>query len=132
VKDNVKLNILTPGKEIFSGHIIDLNTENEEGKLELLPNHVAIITTVTPTVTTFTTVDKKKHSLFTSSGVLRMNNNEINLLCEAAEWPEEIDIDRAKEAKEKAEALLKQNSKIDTGRAELKLKRAVSRIRAKS
>jgi F-type H+-transporting ATPase subunit epsilon len=132
MEDKMKLNILTPDRKVFSGDIVDLNTENEDGRIELLPNHVAIISTLSPAVTTFTTVEGKKTKLFTSTGVLKMLDNEINMLCEAAEWPEEIDINRAEEAREKAEDLLKKKEKVDTNRAELKLKRAVSRIRAKS
>lgn len=132
MEDKMKLNILTPDRKLFSGDIVDLNTENEEGRIELLPNHVSLISALSPAVTTFTTVDGKKTKLFTSTGVLKMLDNEINMLCEAAEWPEEIDLDRAEEARDKAEALLKEKEKVDTNRAELKLKRAVSRIRAKS
>lgn len=131
MEDKIKLNILTPNRKLFSGEIVDLNTQNEKGRLEILPNHVAIITTLVPTVTTFTPVEGEKRKLFTSTGVLRMDENEINMLCEAAEWPEEIDANRAEEAKEKAEELLKKNANIDLKRAELKLKRAIARLHAK-
>lgn len=131
MEESMKLNILTPDKKLFSGQIVDLNTENENGRFELLPNHVPVITSLVPAVTSFTTVEGKKTKLFTSTGVLKMEANEINLLCDAAEWPEEIDVERAKEAKEKAEDMLKKKEKTDSKRAELKLKRAVARIRAK-
>lgn len=129
--DILKVNILTPEKKIYAGEVKELTTENEIGRLEILPNHVAMVTSLVPTVTSFTTADNNKQKLFTSSGVLRITKNEINLLVETAEWPEEIDINRAEEAKRKAESLLKEKEGIDYRRAELKLKRAVARIRAK-
>jgi F-type H+-transporting ATPase subunit epsilon len=132
MKNSIKLNVLTPEKKIFSGEVIDVNTENELGRLEILPNHVDMITVLNPTVTSFTTADGKKQKLFTSTGVLKVEDNEINLLCEAAELPEDIDVSRAEEARKKAEQLLKDKGDIDYKRAELKLKRAMARIRAKS
>ena len=132
MEDSMKLNILTPDKKLFSGQVVDLNTENENGRFELLPNHVPVITSLVPAVTSFTTVEGKKTKLFTSTGVLKMEDNEINLLCDAAEWPEEIDEERAREAKEKAEDMLKKKEQTDSKRAELKLKRAVARLRTKS
>jgi F-type H+-transporting ATPase subunit epsilon len=129
--DILKLSILTPEKKVFNGEVKELTTENELGRLEILPNHVAMVTSLTPTVTSFTNNDGKKQKMFTASGVLSIEDNEINLLCEAAEWPGDIDINRAEKAKEKAETLLKEKEGIDYKRAELKLKRAVARIRAK-
>lgn len=129
--DILKLSILTPEKKVFNGEVKELTTENELGRLEILPNHVAMVTSLTPTVTSFTNTDGKKQKMFTASGVLSIENNEINLLCESAEWPEDIDLNRAEKAKEKAETLLKEKEGIDYKRAELKLKRAVARIRAK-
>lgn len=129
--DTLKLNIITPDREIFNGDVSELTTENEIGRLEILPNHVPMVTALIPTVTSFTTPEGEKRKLFTSTGVLRINNNELKVLAENAEWPEEIDLKRAEEAKIKAEELLKEKEKVDYKRAELKLKRAVARIKAR-
>jgi F-type H+-transporting ATPase subunit epsilon len=129
--DTIKLNIITPERKVFDGEVSELTTENDIGRLEILPNHVPMVTSIIPTVTTFTTVDGKKLKLFTSIGVLRIENNQLNLLSEDIEWPQEIDIKRAEEAKIKAEQLLKEKENIDYKRAELKLKRALARIKAK-
>lgn len=131
MSENLKLTILTPERKIFSGEVRELTTENDMGRLEILPKHVAMITLLIPTVTTFTTLDGKKLKLFTSTGILKIENNDINLLCETAEWPEEIDINRAEEAKKKAEQLLRVKRNIDYKKEELRLKRALARIKAK-
>lgn len=127
----IKLTILTPERKIFSGEVKELSTENEFGRLEILPKHVAMITTLNPTVTSFTTMEDKKLKLFTSTGVLKIENNELNLLVETAEWPEEIDINRAEEARKKAEKLLTGGKNINSKKDELRLKRALARIKAK-
>lgn len=127
---NLKLTILTPEKKIFEGDIRELTTESEVGRLEILPEHIAMITSLVPTVTSFTTRDDKKLKLFTSTGVLRVEGEELNLLCETAEWPDEIDLSRAEEARKKAEQLMHEEA-FDHRTAELKLRRAMARIKAK-
>lgn len=129
--DIIKLNIITPERKVYDGEVSELTTENDIGRLEILPNHVPMVTSIIPTVTTFTTVDGNKQKLFTSTGILRIENNELNLLSEDAEWPQEIDVKRAEEAKNKAEQLLREKENVDYNRAELKLKRALARLRAK-
>ena len=55
----------------------------------------------------------------------------VTVLAEAAEWPGEIDVERAKQAKERAEARLQaHNEDLDPLRAEMALRRAVTRIKA--
>jgi F-type H+-transporting ATPase subunit epsilon len=129
---NLKLIILTPERKFFEGDVKELTTENDNGRLEILPKHIDLITSLVPTVTSFTTTEDKKIKIFTSAGVLRVEDNELNLLCETAEWPEEINLDRAVDARKKAENLLKAREKTDHTKAELKLKRALARIKVKS
>lgn len=130
MSENLKLTILTPERKIFNGEVKELNTENELGRFEILPRHLNMITFLVPTVTSFTTIDGRKQKLFTSSGILKISNNELSLLCETAEWPEEIDINRAEEAKKKAEQLLRKKQETDYKKEELRLKRALARIKA--
>jgi F-type H+-transporting ATPase subunit epsilon len=128
---NLKLTILTPERKIFNGEVKELNTENEFGRLEILPSHIAMTTSLVPTVTMFTTVDGKPLRLFTSTALLKIENNELILICETAEWPEEINIDRAEEALKKADKLLHAKHGEEHLKAELKLRRALARIKAK-
>lgn len=55
-------------------------------------------------------------------------NNQLKILCDVCEWPEEIDLKRAKEAKERAEQRLAHKDGIDIKRAQLALNRALARI----
>lgn len=127
----LKLTILTPERKIFYGEVKELNTENELGRLEILPKHITMITSLTATVTSFTTLDGEKHKLFTSTGMLKVEDNVIDMLTETAEWPEEIDISRAEGARIKAEKLIKEKKEMNHHKSELKLKRALARIKAK-
>lgn len=132
MKNILKLTIITPEKEFYSGEVLDLVTENESGRLGFLPEHVAMVTVLKPSVTTFTEKDGKKLKAFTSSGILSIKNNEISIMCDASEWPEDIDINRAEEAKKRAEMRLKENTGVNMNRTEIALKRALMRIKARN
>ena len=128
----LKLTIITPEKEFYSGEVLDLVTENEYGRIGFLPEHIAMVTVLEPSVTTFTEKDGKKRKAFTSSGLLSIKDDEINLMCDASEWPEDIDIKRAEEAKKRAELKLKNKTGVNMSRTEVSLMRALMRIKARS
>ena len=61
-------------------------------------------------------------------GFLEITGDAMSILAEVAEWPDEIDLERAKKAKERAKKrLAAKEADIDTARAELALKRALIR-----
>ena len=61
-----------------------------------------------------------------------MDSRGITILSDAAEWPDEIDVQRAMAAKERAESRIRSNDgNIDIARAELALRRALIRLEAK-
>lgn len=128
---SLKLNIVTPEKEFYNGEIVELITENDFGKIGVLANHMPMITTIKPAITTFKDASGKVLKAFISTGVLKVSNNEINLLCEACEWPEDIDIERAKEAKKRAEERLSKKGSVDINRAEIALQRALLRLKVR-
>ena len=128
--DTLKLSILTPEKELYSGDISELSTETTEGDIAILPDHMPMITMLKPTVTTFTTTDGKKLSAFTGSGLLKVGDGSLSLMCEVSEWPADIDKERAEEARKRAEERLKEAKGTDTERAELSLMRAIGRLKA--
>lgn len=129
MKNHIKLTILTPEKEFYSGEILSLNTENYEGGFGILANHVPMISPLKPTVTTFTDINGKELKAFTSTGILRVMDGEVEMLCSACEWPENIDEARAREDIAKAEERLLHKDKIDVRRAESALLRSLMRIK---
>ncbi len=131
MEKHIKLTILTPEKEFYSGEITSLNTEGDDGRFVILANHVPMISPLKPTVTTFTDVSGKKLKAFTSTGVLRVIHGEVKMLCSACEWPENIDIERARQAKERAEERLRHKDGIGFKRTENAILRALERIKTK-
>ena len=131
MEKHIKLTILTPEKEFYSGEILSLNTQSDNGRFSILANHVPMISPLKPTVTTFIDVDGKALKAFTSTGVLRVVNGTIEMLCSACEWPENIDVERARQAKERAEERLGDKHGVGFIRTENAILRALERIRTK-
>jgi F-type H+-transporting ATPase subunit epsilon len=129
--NHLKLTILTPEKEFYSGDILSLNTEGEEGRFGVLAKHVPMVSTLKPTVTIFTDLLGKELKAFTSTGILRVRPGVVEMLCSACEWPEDIDVLRTKKAKERAEERLLHKDGIDVKRAENAILRSLMRIKTK-
>lgn len=129
MKDHIKLTIVTPEKEFYSGEILNLYTESEKGRFGILANHVSMVAPLKPTVTTFIDLNGKELKAFTSTGVLSVHNNQVEILCSACEWPGDIDIERSRRAKERAEERLNHKDINDVKRAENAVLRAIMRIK---
>ncbi|WP_315121821.1 ATP synthase F1 subunit epsilon [uncultured Clostridium sp.] len=63
-----------------------------------------------------------------AGGYVEVNKEDTLIVCDAIEWPNEIDIERVKEAKRRAEERLQNPDGIDVARAEVALKKAINRI----
>lgn len=127
------LNIITPEKKFFSGTIIKLITEDKEGSLGILPGHMSMVKSLLPHICTFKTKEEKEMKAFISSGILKIDKGSIDILCDSAEWPEDIDVNRAKKAQERAEERIKTMPEgTDIKRAELALKRALIRTKIRN
>lgn len=127
--DSLNLNILTPEKEFFTGEVTEIITESVQGAIGILADHMPFVTAIVPCETEILTKDGKKLKAFTSMGILKVMNNEVKILCEACEWPEDIDVARAKSAEERAEKRLSQKDGIDVQRAEMALARSLARLK---
>lgn len=128
----LRLTILTPEKQLYKGQIKSIKTSNSEGLFQILPKHMPMITVLRPSLTEFIDIDDKVFKAFTSEGLLRIKNNKVVIVCDACEWPEEIDEERAGKAKDRAEKRLRSNnSDIDVKRAQLALFRAITRLKLK-
>jgi F-type H+-transporting ATPase subunit epsilon len=98
------------------------------GYLGILPGHAPLITELAVGVITYK-ASGAMHTLSVAWGFAEVLPDKVTILAEAAERPQEIDVARAQEAKNRAEALLKSNDpKVDYARAEDALLRAETRL----
>lgn len=127
----IKLNIITPGREIIKENIISLITTETDGKIEILANHVPIIASTVPTISSYKTEDGQIKKAFTSQGIIYIKDNEINFCCDSVNFSDEIDIERAEKSRDRAIKRLESKKDIDIERAKGSLARALSRLELK-
>ncbi|MBQ9885569.1 MAG: ATP synthase F1 subunit epsilon [Lachnospiraceae bacterium] len=124
------LEVVTPNRVFFKGDCEMLELSTIEGDIGIYPEHVSTTCILVPgTMKIHQNGEIKKAALHT--GFIEILRDRVTVLAEAAEWPGEINIKRAEEARKRAEErLARRESSLDVARAELALKRAVARINA--
>ncbi|PIW68929.1 MAG: ATP synthase F1 subunit epsilon [Ignavibacteriales bacterium CG12_big_fil_rev_8_21_14_0_65_30_8] len=127
----LKLEITTPEKIIFEEEIVSVTVPGSKGGFEVLVNHAPIISTIEIGEIKVVTKNNSIKFFATSGGTIEVENNSVLILSDAIELVEEIDIDRAKDAKARAEKRFfdKEKKEIDMIRAKAALKRAENRIK---
>jgi F-type H+-transporting ATPase subunit epsilon len=122
------LTILTPRKKFFSGKVSLLNVVTIDGEIGVMANHHPLVAVI-KTGPMHIIIDDKKQYYATSGGILSVKRDEVSLLLETIEKPEDIDIERAKKAKERAESALGEHrGEVEILRAQAALLRALTRI----
>ena len=124
------LEIVSPVKLVFQGEVKSVTIPGTLGSFQVLQNHAPLISTF---IVGKIKVEKDSESLeySTSGGVFEVKNNKAIVLVDSIETKEEIDIERAKLSKVRAEEILKiSDSSIDEKEdAKLALQRAENRIK---
>ncbi len=126
-----RVKILTLSKTLIDKQVEKVFLETEFGKIEFLANYAPSIISTKACVTKIINENGEEEKLFTSEGIVNIKNNELMFCCNSAEFPEDIDIERAKRAKERAEKRLVQKDKFDVARAQRALARANVRLNLK-
>lgn len=123
-----ELKVMCPDRTFYEGEadMIEMNTS--EGYIGVYPGHIPLATIIAPGIMVIhDNGEEKKAALH--SGFVQIEQHRIMILAEIAEWPDEIDIKRAEEAKIRAERRLSgSESGIDVQRAEAALRRSLTRI----
>lgn len=127
------LKISTPDGLAFDGEVERLRVRMIDGDVCLLAHHMDYVSAVGAGEAAIVMADGQKRSAACIGGMLAMIHNEANLIATTFEWAEEIDLDRAKRAKEKAETRIAaaKNDARELMLASAKLQRALVRINVK-
>lgn len=124
------LSVVTPDGSVFDGEVEMVSVRAESGEMGILPGHVP---TVAPLKIDAVRIkyENKVKLLAVSEGFVEVRSDAVNILAESAETPGEIDPERARIAKERAEERLDRinEEEIDIMRAKLALKRANTRLK---
>ena len=122
------LEIISPERTFYKGQVHFLEVATSEGEVGIYKNHIPMTNVVVPGIVTIHEADGVKEAAL-HSGFMVILQDSVKIMAEVAEWPDEIDENRANEAKIRAERRLKEGgSGIDYVRAEAALKRSIARL----
>lgn len=123
-----ELTIMTPEREFFSGKVEALTITGLNGKLTVLANHAPMVGCLDVGTINIKTDGEWKEA-FNSEGFLDVLDNTVVVFVQSCEWPNEIDVKRAREAKMRAEEQLRQKrSIIEYNASKIALARAMTRL----
>ena len=122
------LKIVTPDRVFYQGEVSMVEFNTTEGEIGVLKGHVPTTVIISPGILTITEAEETEEAAL-HAGFAEILQNEVVILAEIIEWPEEIDEERAKRARERAEERLRTKTpETDILRAETALQRAMARI----
>lgn len=123
------VSVVTPGGTVFEGEVEMVSARAESGELGILPGHIPLVAPLDIGAVRLKK-DNTVQLVAVSDGFLEVRPDKVTILAEAAELPSDIDIARARAAKERAERRLSQaqQDEIDFKRAQYALRRAINRI----
>lgn len=123
----LKLEVVTPHGSVLSDEVEEVSAQGSEGDFGVFPGHVPFITTLKVGMLSYRNGNDTKY-IFVNSGYAEVSPDKVIVLADSAEKSEDIDVERAKAAMQRAEERLKQAEKIDFARATAALERATIRI----
>jgi F-type H+-transporting ATPase subunit epsilon len=123
------LEIVTPERKVYDKQIDMVVVRGVEGELGILPNHIPLVTPLRIAAVK-AKIGNREELIAVNGGFMEIRKDKVVILAESAELPGDIDVERARRARERAEGLLRtaQNDEVDFRRAEIALQRAMNRI----
>ena len=122
------LRIITPDRVFFEGQVSMVEFNTTEGEIGIYKKHVPTTVIISPGILTITGEEGVKEAAL-HAGFVEILQDEVVILAEIIEWPDEIDKARAESAKARAEERLRTKTpETDILRAETALQRALARI----
>ncbi|MFW5649795.1 MAG: ATP synthase F1 subunit epsilon [Acetivibrio ethanolgignens] len=123
-----QVQVICPERVFFTGEADMLELKTTEGDIGILAGHIPLTAVIAPGVMRIMNGSEVKEAAL-HEGFVEILGDRVIVLAEACEWPEEIDVNRANEAKIRAERRLKgAEGEIDEVRAELALRKSLVRI----
>jgi len=122
----------TPYRLFYSNPVQAIVLTLLDGEAAIYASHSPFIAPVVPCLLKIKDKEGIWKTAFIAEGTLEVKEHKNVLLADTAEWPEEIDYERAQKAKERAEKTLRQGGmKFELEKAASSLRRAEMRIKAR-
>lgn len=122
------VSVVTPDGPVLEDTFDMVSCRAESGELGILPGHIPLVAPLTISAVRLKREDQEE-KLAVNGGFMEVQPDKVTILAQSAEKPSDIDVQRAREAKKRAERRLQsKQDDIDFLRAELALKRAMNRL----
>jgi len=128
---NIKLEIVTPEKEVVNEEAQIVVAPGSLGQFGALTGHTPFLTTLKQGTLRYNDSQGQERFVFVSGGFAEVLPDKVTILAESAERRRDIDVERAKEALERAQKRLADEGKavdLDFERARAALQRALTRL----
>jgi F-type H+-transporting ATPase subunit epsilon len=128
--EHIHLEIVTPERQLFSGSVDEVTVPSSQGYLGILPGHAPLLAELGIGEISYKRGERTEY-FFCSWGFVEVLPERVVVLAQQAEPASEIDVNRAEQARSRAEKrLVSKDPGVDFARAELALLRSISRIDA--
>ncbi len=102
----MELEIVTPEKIIYQGKVDEIFVNTADGAIGILPNHINLFTKLVPGELKLK-ISGREQLMAITSGFLEVNKNKVTIIADYAVHADEIDVEKAMEARRRAEEVLK-------------------------
>ncbi len=128
----IHLEIVTPDRKLLSEDVEFVGAPGYNGEFGILPDHAPFLSALGVGSLHYNK-DGRTHWIFLSGGFAEVSSNKVSVLAEVAERAEEIDLERASKARERAaNRLVEQKAQIDFARSQAALQRALARMKTRN
>ncbi|WP_163539130.1 F0F1 ATP synthase subunit epsilon [Gracilibacillus sp. YIM 98692] len=125
--NTLTVSVVTPDGPVLEDSFEMVSCKAESGELGILPGHIPLVAPLS--ISSVRLKGENAERIAVSGGFLEVRPDKVTILAQSAERPGEIDVERARRAKERAERRLQaKQDEMDFRRAELALKRAINRL----
>ncbi len=127
--DNIMLEVVTPEKIVISETVKTVTAPGSEGEFGVLIGHTPFLCTLKLGTLNFTDENGKSRVIFINGGFAETLPDKVTILAESAERRADIDLARAREAMERAQArLARDDDSVNFDRAKMSFQRAQTRM----
>ena len=106
-----RLLVNTPDRVFYNDDVTMVELSTTEGEIGVYAEHIPLTSVLVPCVMNIH-VDGDVKKAAVHGGIIEILQDKVTVLAEIAEWPEEIDVNRANEAKTRAERRLSSNDPV--------------------
>lgn len=124
-----RLKVISPDRIFYTGdaEMVELNTT--EGEIGIYADHIPTTAILAPGILYIHENEDEYKEAAIYDGFIEILPEMVTILAQTCEWPEEIDVNRANEAKIRAERLLESKApEINLARAEIALRKSLIRL----